>query len=303
MNFKTTTLLLVALLVVGVAVILVQLKSGKPGETADENAAKVLKLSSSDVKKVLVKPAEGKTLVLEKSGSDWRMIEPINAAANSVAVDALVNGLTGLKSRGQIEPSENAAMGLEHPRYIVEVTSNDGKTKRLKIGNRQAVGDNLYVMLEGDAKGSIVPGDLSEQLEKPYTDFRQMKLVTANSMDIKQIEIAGENGKISLQKNGESWEMTEPEKMPVESSEASNIASALSFLNATTFVDEQKISSLLNPNSNPPTTVWFSTAVPSTQPATTRPAGVTLKVGGFDSVMKKNVYVFVSDPPALAKVP
>jgi hypothetical protein len=71
----------------------------------------------------------------------------------------------------------------------------------------------------------------------------------------------------------------------------------------------------LLPRSNSKLTVWFSGDAPSTRPATqealagkppvaqTRPAGTTLTFGGYDTVLKKNVYVAVSNPPVLIKVP
>src|SRR5437660_1639638 len=75
---------------------------------------------------------------------------------------------------------------------------------------------------------------------------------------------------------------------------------------AAEFVDESEVPTPLLPKSNSKLTIWFSGDAPSTQPATaptTRPGGTTLTFGGYDTVLKKNVYVAVSNPQVLIKVP
>jgi len=307
MNYRTTLILLCVLIVVGVALLFVNRGEKAPKDTSTPGEAKLIDVESKDITKVIVTPADGKQLVLEKKGVEWRLVEPIAAPADLWAVDSLVRGLAELRSRGQIAlTGENAStINLNPPRYQVEMEAGT-KTVKLKIGSRSAVGDNLYVQLDDRSKADVVAAaEVYDQLEKPFMSYRQMKLVAMPSNDIKQIEITRPDGKIVLNKTGEDWQVVSPEKMPAEASEISDMTAAISGLSAAEYVNEADVPAQLLPNKSARMTVWLSAAAPATQPSappSTQPGGVTIRFGGYDTVLKQNVYVAVSEPGALAKV-
>ncbi len=304
MNYRTTLILLCVLIGVGIALLFVDRGDKKPGEVSSSGEIKLLDIESKDVTRVTIAPADGKRLVIEKNGTDWRLVEPITAGADMWAVDSLVRSLTDLRSRGQVAlTSENASTtSLNPPRYQVELVTGN-KTVKLKVGSRTAVGDNLYLQLEGRSQADVVAAaEVSDQLEKPFTAYRQMRMVSVSSSDIKQIEITRPDGKIVVNKSGENWQVVLPEKMPAEASEISDLTFAITGLTASEYVNEGDLPSQLLPTRTPRTTVWFSTSSPATQP-TTQPSGVTIRFGGYDTVLKQNVYVAVSEPSAMAKVP
>src|SRR5438552_3343670 len=301
MNFRTTVFLLALLLVAGTLALVIHYRQEhQPTETKDER--KLVDLEEKDLAKVIVMPSGGKRMVLEKSGSEWKLSEPINAPADTFAVDSLVSGLINLKMRDQVEASD--ATGTGNPRYSVEPYGNGDKSYKFNIGNRSVAGNNLYVQMQGQKKVAIVSGDVMDQLDKPYTSLRQNRLF--QSVNIKQLEISKPDLKLVLQKPGNDWEMIAPQKMPCESSEVSDLTSAITSMSAAEFVDESDVPEPLLPRKNSKLTVWFSGDAPTTQPATaptTRPAGTTITFGGYDTILKKNVYVAVSNPAVLIKVP
>ena len=306
MNYKTTVVLLCVLVVLGVALLFVDRGGKEPGETTASGEKRLFDVETKDVTKVSVTTADGKRLVAEKAGAEWKLLEPVAAPADTWAVDSMVRGLAEMKSRGQIElTAENASTtNLNPPRYQVEMQAG-GKTLKLKVGSRSAIGDNLYVQVDGEKKAHVVSAGVYDELDKPFTSFRQMKLVTTASTDIKQIEITRPDGKLVLNKSGEEWQVVAPEKMPAEASDVSDMTYATSSLSAIEFVNESDVPPQLLPARNARMTVWFSTAAPATQPATapaTQSGGATIRFGGYDTVLKKNVYVSVSEPASLAKV-
>ncbi|MGE5609913.1 MAG: DUF4340 domain-containing protein [Bacillota bacterium] len=305
MNFRTTLVMLALVVVVGLTLLIVNRSQNPPSTEISAAQGRLIGLESSAVTKITVTNADNKRLVLEKT-SGWRMLEPAAAATDAFAVDSLLRSLVELQSRGQVKlAGDNAsAAGLDQPRYQVELRDSAGKTVKYKIGNRMTIGDNVYLQREGDQAIQVVSGEVCDQLDKPFTSYRQMKLIPTPTSDIKQIEITRPDGKLVLQKTGADWQVVAPEKMPAEASEVSSLTFALSSLNATEFIsdaDAAKILPPLLPTNNPQLTLWFSTQAPSTQP-TTQPAGTTVRFGGYDSVLKKNVYVALSDSPTLATV-
>jgi len=299
MNFRTTIVLLVVVAVLAGILLVLNLTGGPEDQTATETERSVLNIRSGDITKIVIAPASGTRIVLAKEKKDWRLVEPINAPADSYTADSLARGLAELKARG------TAKTEMKDVAWNVEVHTTDGKVHKIRVAPRPGLSDNLRIQLEGDSRVTVVPADLCDHLEKPWHSFRQTRLTTAPSTDIRQVEITREDGRLVLHKTGSDWEVIEPERMPAESYEVSDITSAISSLSAVSsrgFVEESKVPAKLLPANVKKMTIWFSTSAPATQPSDPRPSGTTILVGEHADVLQENVYVSVSDPPALAKV-
>src|SRR5579859_7922555 len=144
MNFKTTIFLLVLLAAAAVYLGVTHLgNSNEETAAAPQSTAKLIDADSNDVTRILVKPSDGKQIVLEKTGGTWNMLEPVNAPADTFNVDDLSRQLTGLISRGELKTDKLASSGLQTPRYTVELTAK-GKTHKLAFGDKNEIGDTLY---------------------------------------------------------------------------------------------------------------------------------------------------------------
>jgi hypothetical protein len=176
MNFRTTIFLLALLLVAGTLFLVIHYRQEhQPTEIKDER--KLVDLEEKDLTKVAVTPAGGKRMVLEKSGTEWKLTEPVTAPADTFAVDSLVSGLINLKMRDQVDANDGT--GTANPRYTVELYGSGDKSYKFNVGNRSVVGNNLYVQVQGQKKVAVVAGDVMDQLEKPYTTFRQNRLFSS----------------------------------------------------------------------------------------------------------------------------
>src|SRR5947207_12345997 len=321
MNFKTTIALIVTLAVVGAVLFFTRNSGTKPTETAaTPSEKKLLDIASADIAKLNITASDGKTIALERSGADWRMTAPLSAPADSETIGSLVDSLTNLQSRGTVDPAgENAgATGLDQPSFRVELTTKNGKTEKLAIGNKSATGGNLYVQREGAKQADLVSADVYEQLDKPAAGFRDMRLVHAKTNEIQRIDIASAKGKLQLTKDGaNNWTIATPASpttMPADSFEMTDMVGALSNLRAGEFVAEEPGTTEDAKRFGfdaPAVTISYEAQVPATQPTTqpstqasTQPAITgSIKLGRYDDVLKKNVYVASSITPAVAKVP
>jgi hypothetical protein len=308
MNFKTTVVLIVLLAIVGIYVF-VSRDSETKTEVTEGEQKKLVDVTLTDIYKLTITPADGKKTVLEKVGTGWRLVEPVNAAAETFEVDSLLRAITDLQSRGQLQVTADkaSATGLDHPRFKVEVAT-PSKTHVLNVGEKSAVGDNLYVFVGDSKEAQVVPGDLADRLEKPADTYRNKKLTDLAATDIQQLVIAGPTTRIALQKNGADWQMTEPSKMPAEKAAVDDLLFAITGLKAEEFVSEGGGASTQSFD-QARMTVFMSKQPPATQPTTqaatapaTQPQGLTISFGRYDNVMKKNVLAMTSSSPAVAKV-
>lgn len=301
MNFKTTIFLLVLLAASGIYLGVTHLgKSNEEAAATPQSTAKLIDADSNDVTRILVKPADGKQIVLEKTGGTWKMLEPVNARADTFNVDDLARQLTGLISRGELKTDKLASSGLQSPRYTVELTAK-GKTHKLAFGDKNEIGDTLYARLDDRDKIDIVPSAVYDQLKKPAKTYRSTKLVDVSTDQIRQLAFTHAGKTVKLEKEGNDWEIVEPKKMPADSTAVSDLLFAVMGLNAAEFVEGQGTSQTYGLD-NPVTTVWFSTIGPSTQPATapsTEPVGTQIKFGSFDDILKTNVYATVGNGPVV----
>ena len=137
MNFRTTVFLFALLLCAGTLALVIHYRQEhQPAETKDEH--KLVDLEEKDLSKIVVTPAGGKRMVLEKSGMEWKLAEPISAPADTFAVDSLVSALTGLRARERsavlaLRPSRHARCCRERRSPI-----GDATVARLKKAVRRA---------------------------------------------------------------------------------------------------------------------------------------------------------------------
>jgi hypothetical protein len=297
MNFRTTAVLAFLCAVALLTVIFVALRP--PPKTA--TLEPLLGIDFADVETLTLTSRAGDKLVVRKNGMEWDLVEPVAARADRWAVESLVRAVTEVKP-GIPAGSDLKPLGLDPPMWTVEVKSAD-KTATLLVGPRPTVGENINVALKGVKDAWRVKDTMGDALAKRPDSYRSRQLVTANSIDINQITLKPAEGpELVLQRTAGQWEMMAPERMPADGGAVSDLTFALTGLNAVQFVDVEDIPTLGNPAARPRSSVWFSTEAPSTQPTTTRPAGTTVSFGGFDSVLKKNVYAYVDAGKTFAVV-
>src|SRR5581483_4589027 len=308
MNFKTTILLIVCLAIAGAAVFFT--RSHPPAPETTPTAPKLVDLPSADITKLTIAPADDKKIVIEKQGTNWQLLEPINAPADSAAVDELVSSLTSLDSHGKSDAGgANADVtGLASPRYRIEITEKSGKTIKLAVGKPTGVGDELYVQKDGDSQADRVASSLYTALNKPASSFRDLKLVNVQSPQIKSIQIQKGDQSFSLNREGATWQIaTGPTTMPADEADASDLAMGVSGLRATEFVAEKSADPKRYGLDDPQIVVNF-TSQPAPTPASTQPSSQptqtgSIRFGRYQDLRKQNVYVQTSGSDAVALVP
>ena len=325
MNFRTTIVLFV-LVVVGLIFFIVANRGGDPAEPPrrasggdPQQGHKLLDVNPDDVRRLVVKPADGQPLELVRGdGGEWKMTQPAAWAADSFEARNLVESIANLRSRGRVEEGgvSRADVGLEKPRYTIEITGADNKTTTLLVGNQFALANDLYVDA-GDGRGTSIAagGELTGRLErgtqKMFEALRDKRLVTAQAADVKQVELTKRGGqKLVLRRDGADWKVVEPQQVNADAGEVSSLLSVVTGLRAEEFVKPDSAEASGAMVDQPRLAVWFSTEAPATQPTqpaatgpSARPGGTSIAFGQYADVEQEKAYVKVSPEPAvLAKV-
>lgn len=303
MNTKTTLLLVIVLIVVGTAYFYVAREAQQP-PVAKAPAGQVVQIASGDVQKITITAPDAKPAVLERAGADWKITAPVIAKAEKWSVDDLANALASLNSRGTTSLENKTAIGLDKP-TVVEIAGKDGRSVKLAFGSRSTVGDVTYVVKDDSTIAQIVGAEVLDKLEDPVKKYRDLRLVDLMSPEVKQFSVRRSDGDFRFEKQGEEWQMIAPEKMPVESTEIGDMVNAVAGLRAGEIVSEDAKDAGKYALSQPRIVAFATTAAPATQPSApsaSQPAGVQVRVGGYDDIRKQNVYVMVGDTGPVAKV-
>jgi hypothetical protein len=231
------------------------------------------------------------------------MTKPVEAPAETWQVDSLVGDLVELESRGEVAPTPE--MGLDQPKFKIEIAAKGGKNLRFAVGNDNKLG-SLYVRVENKDKADVVSNDVYERLSKPYNELRDKQLVGTPSTQINQLAIQAEGQpKLTLQRKGGQWHLVEPQQFPADESVMTDLLGAITGLRAMEWVSKDSAEASRANFEKPRMTVSFTTTPPATQPATqpaSQPVWTTIAFGQYEDVRRQKVFARLSDTPAVVKV-
>jgi len=296
MNFKTTIILLIALIVVGVVFFYQQSRptppAVEPEQPSSAQGPKLFNIESGQVNGVTIIDSDGNRTVIQRDGAAWKMTEPVISAAVDWQTQDLIRTICDLRSQGRPDAAP-ANSGLDHPRYIVDLSITDGKNARLAIGNSTGI-DYVYAKAN-DGDVNYIDSSLAKNLKTAADDLRDKHLLTTTPAEYKQVRITTPNQNLEMVKDGEKWKILQPAEMPGDSESISSLISTITGTEATEFVKSDSDELAFARFDRPTMQVWLSTAAPSTQPTTQAPTGLTLTIGSPDSLAKDHYFAETSD--------
>ena len=244
---QTTRSLLTTLVVLGVAAAVggaalwVTRDTEKKAEQKEKSAKLFEGLDKAKVRQVkLVR--DGK-LVAVVSRADakapWKIAEPVAAEADSSAVGALVDSVDGLKQKSEIGDADPKQYGLDNPKIVVSVKTDDGKEQAVEFGETNPFDSSVYLRKEGDKTVRIADGWAKSGFEKQLFDLRNKQVLHVDlDADVRRIEGAGTSPAYTLEKEGGSWKLLAPQKEAADSSTAEAVASLVKSLRGTAIAAE-----------------------------------------------------------------
>ena len=103
-----------------------------------------------------------------------------------------------------------SSLGLKNPKRSITIHQEGEKDQTLFIGN-EAVGDkSLFAQLEKQKSVMIISSEIATLAFSNCDDFRDPYLTTLKLDDLKEITVTRGMSKLTLKKENEKWEMTQP---------------------------------------------------------------------------------------------
>ena len=135
----------------------------------------------------------GQKAVFEKDGEDWKLIFPEYVTVQS-AVNAVANGVMGVGSSTVVEEnvSDWSVYGIGPESGRTTVTSSDGRTAVITLGDKTPTGSGYYVRSEGDDNAYMVYSYSAENLIPHVDGLRDRTLPQVDPQTITYVKAEGE---------------------------------------------------------------------------------------------------------------
>jgi hypothetical protein len=189
----------------------------QPGETPP--VSDLVGMKPEDVTRVELLN-EGKSIVLVKSGTQWRIEKPVQARADDAQVKQVLEGLLNGKVDQMV--AENTTdfkqYGLDKPAFQVTLTDAKGHQKVIQTGVKDVRGFSVYAREAGSPQLFLVSSFSIEDLQKKKADDLRDKTVLAldpNAVNSLAIQAGGQTTRV--EKQGSKWQITAPQPAPADS--------------------------------------------------------------------------------------
>lgn len=209
---------------------------------------------------------DGKTYSLVKSGDGWVIDQPTKAPADKSKIDSFLSDLKFIRADDFIEdaPKTLTTFGLDKPKTTVTLTLEEKieekkeeaaqttqptstqaapKIKRSKVsvafgGASDLKGEKFYCK-PGDQPWVVSVSKSDYEKAQPKLDqWREAKVTQAKVLDAQKIELTSAEGRVVLEKDGESWKIAAPAAGKAENSAVTDLLNAINDLKASDWVDQ-----------------------------------------------------------------
>ncbi len=214
-RFPTTWLLLVAVLVLGGYIALVERQADQQ-DRRQERARRALRFEPGQVTHLRIATADMQA-TLEKESGTWRLTAPVRARANAGEVarildtlEALVRSevITGRQQREQNLSAQD--FGFARPRARISLREN-GRDMTLLIGRDTPLGGNLFVKVETEASIFVASSNLLATLPPRVDDLRDRRVFVGFPGEATRLDLRRADGLLQLARTQQGvWRMQKP---------------------------------------------------------------------------------------------
>ena len=303
MNFRTTIVLLVLLIVVGVFFVKMERSDDggyeEPADTGGDMIGTALfdadTFDAEAVEKVTIESSD-KTVVLEKDGDEWKQVEPVRFALNSWSANRFGNSTADLRYVERFVPGDDDQPGLEQtglsePEATLALTlGGDVKTTHtFKLGKTLSIGGRGYLMLGDDPNVYIVNDALHELVlnEKP-SSWRNKSLSGPKEGQADRVTLTRNGQAVELVKTDGNWALGAPDSGRVATKAVADLCEAVGRIYIGEFVKDQP-QDLSIYGLDQPTTV-LQLQIPPVTDSADEPQVTTLRIGAATDLKKEHFF-------------
>lgn len=212
---RSTLYLILAAAVLGGIVYYFEIRKHSESSPADEATASESKpaftFKRDDIAEVDI-TRDNQTVKIENRDGKWVITEPVNTLADQTNAGAIADDLAGLRLERTFPapPDKMKTYGLDQPGVAVEVRIKNDGAHRLRLGSKDFSGTSVYALVDDSKDVALVSSSLLSASDKSLNELWDRSVLDVAQGDVTSIDLANENGKIALNKEGAAWKIMAP---------------------------------------------------------------------------------------------
>ncbi|HOW72480.1 MAG TPA: DUF4340 domain-containing protein [Phycisphaerae bacterium] len=307
MNIKTTVVLLVVCLAIGLYVFLVERPGQAPAPAAKETVEKTLfdpKPEGIDRVELTRKGEPTIAMVKEAAGEEWNLEAPIKAPARKYDVEGVIRAVAEMKCVKEFGPKDpqrpsDKISGLKEPSTVVKLIKAGKPIGEVLVGERQPTGVGFYVQVAGSDKILVSKDDPSYSLNKKLDDLREKRVLNFLMDKVERVQVEGLQNFELVKGEGGKWMMEKPYRGRADKTAVENFIRPLSSLSADAFKDDAPTSYKLYGLEKPRLKITLETK--REIPAKAKPGDANTKPADTQPSIEAKTYVVMIGGPTDTK--
>jgi Domain of unknown function (DUF4340) len=196
-----------------------------------EKRDKVFTVEADKIDSLTVKASNGEVTALKKANNAWELTAPTVGKADSSDVSGITTNLSTVEITSVVDdkPKDLGPYGLSTPKVeIAFKAAGDKAEHRLKLGSKTPTGGDLYAQRGNDGRVFLIPAYLESSFDRKPFDLRDKTLLTFDRDKVDRLELAHDDVKVEVAKNGKDWMLTSPIKAKADFSAVEQLVTRLS---------------------------------------------------------------------------
>ncbi|MCH7623621.1 MAG: DUF4340 domain-containing protein, partial [Nitrospinae bacterium] len=157
----------------------IQLVNTLSKRAVDFMSKTLLEFKQENVSRIHLRTGDEKILLARNNGSAWKIIEPIEADADSSTVNSLLFDLQSARVAEFVNTSikKPELFGLDDAKKVLTVDFGNDKSWTLELGNKSGDGKHYFGTRAGEALIFTISSDTTDKLFRSLHDLKNKKLL------------------------------------------------------------------------------------------------------------------------------
>jgi len=187
--------------------------SKKPAAGADTKEKVFANVAADTIDALEFKSADGQTSKVEKTGDQWKLVEPVQADADAGEVSAVTNAIATLDIDRVVDenPKDLKTYGLDPARVDVAFRVKGQKDARhLLVGDKTTTGGDLYARLPNQKRVFLINSYNDTTFNKNTFALRDKKILKVEADKVDGLEIHDGANVFQFARSGTDWKIVKP---------------------------------------------------------------------------------------------
>lgn len=172
-------------------------------------------LAADTIEEVQITDATGAASSLRKADGAWKLVTPVEAAADEGELSSITGSLSTLEIQRVVDerPSDLKAFGLDPARVDVSFkVKGEAAPRRVLFGDKTATGGDLYAKLPDSPRVFLVPSYLEATFNKSPFALRDKTVLKVDRQKADGLTLTSGATQLEFAKSGDAWSIVKPIK-------------------------------------------------------------------------------------------